>query len=208
MIAHLRLAFAEPLPGLAAQARLAPRPRPGWRPTLPPAARPAAGLLLLFDGARGPTIILTVRGGHLPHHGGQVSLPGGAVEPGESVEQAALREAQEEIGVEPSLVSVLGSLTPLHIPVSSFTLHPVVATCACRPPLQPTAGEVDSILEVPLLELADPSRLRRAVRWRDGRAYNVPFFELAEHQVWGATAMVLSEFLWMLGYPPDIAIHD
>ncbi len=199
----LRRVLAGPLPGLAAQATLAPRPRPGWQPTPPSDARPAAGLLLIFDAADGPAVVLTVRGGSLPHHGGQVSLPGGALEPGENVEQAALREAHEEIGVAPSLLQVLGPLTPLHIPVSGFTLHPLVATCCCRPPLHAAAGEVEKVLEVPVRTLADPACLRRATRWRDGGVWTVPFFDVGGHQVWGATAMVLAEFLWLIGHRPD-----
>ena len=87
------------LPGVEAQLRMAPQPRGGWKPGFAPdEARPAAALLLLFPVDTGAVVLLTKRSPDLPHHAGQVSLPGGAVDPGESIEDAALREAEEEVG--------------------------------------------------------------------------------------------------------------
>ncbi len=116
----------DPLPGAAAQQRFAPIPvRPGWAPDLTPdTARRAAVLLLLYPGATGPALPLTVRHPDLPHHAGQVSLPGGALDPGESPDAAALREATEEIGVAAGQVRLLGALSTLWIAVSNFVLTP------------------------------------------------------------------------------------
>jgi 8-oxo-dGTP pyrophosphatase MutT (NUDIX family) len=144
-------------------------------------------------------IVLTVRAGGL-RHGGQVSLPGGVVEPGETLEQAALREAHEEIALPLGPVRVLGALTPLDIPVSGFRLHPIVAVTETQPPLMPADGEVAGILEAAVDELLDPANLVRATRERDGIEYIVPAFRVCGHDIWGATAMVLAEFLALLGW--------
>jgi 8-oxo-dGTP pyrophosphatase MutT (NUDIX family) len=188
------------LPGVEAQQRMAPQPRGGWRPGFAPEdARPAAALLLLFPTNSEATMLLTKRASALPHHGGQVSLPGGAVDPGETIEGAALREAEEEVGLAPELISILGRLTPLHIPVSGFVLHPVVAFASTRPETAAEAGEVDRIIDVPVAHLLDPARHRRTVRVRDGIEFEMPYFDLDGEQVWGATAMVLAEFAAVLG---------
>ena len=200
-VERLRAAFPEPLPGFTAQTRLAPQPRREWPADFNPArVRHAAGLLLLFPIADRPHVVLTVRSDHLGRHGGQVSLPGGAIEPGETVEQAALREAFEEVGFSSRAVQVLGDLTPLDIPVSGFRLHPVVAAVAGRPQLYAADGEVARILEIPVAELAAPHALTSVDRVRDGRAMTIPLFRVAGEEIWGATAMVLAEFLALLGW--------
>lgn len=197
-------ALAGPLPGVKAQVRFAPRPRPGWRPGFGPGdSRPAAGLLLLFPVGGEAHILLTVRASHLPSHAGQVSLPGGAVEPGETIEAAALREAQEEVGLDPAPVRVLGRLTPLHIPVSGFMLHPVVGVTDAQPALQPADCEVERLLIVNLDELLDPARcLSRRVYREDRGEVEIPYIDVHGAELWGATAMILSEFLWLVAPDP------
>ncbi len=193
---RLRLALAGTLPGVEAQRRMAPIPRPGWLPgRSPEESRPAAALLLLFPAASPVHVLLTVRSNQLPSHAGQVSMPGGAVEKGESLEQAALREASEETGVDPAVVRVLGSLTPLHIPVSGFVLNTVVGVADARPAFRLAGTEVEQVVEPSLDALLDPDAVRRSPRLRDGLFQDVPYFAVDGVQVWGATAMVLAEFL-------------
>src|SRR5439155_27387675 len=178
------------LPGAAAHARMAPRPRYEWPAGLNAArARRAAGLLLVYPIDARPHLVLTVRSDGLGRHGGQVSLPGGVTEPGETFEQAALREAHEEVALSPAGVRVLGALTPLDIPVSGFRLHPIVASVDQRPDLRPSDGEVSRILEVPLAELIEPSTKVAVSRVRDGQEFIVPVFQIDGVEVWGATAM-------------------
>jgi 8-oxo-dGTP pyrophosphatase MutT (NUDIX family) len=188
------------LPGLDAQLRFAPTPpRSGWRPgDMPADARRAAVLVLLYPLDNDVAVPLTVRASGLARHAGQISLPGGAADEGETLAQAALRETSEEIGVDPATVRVLGELTPVHVLVSGFTLHPVVGVTDERPAFIAAPGEVDEIVEVPVADLRDASRIRRGTRVREGVAVEYPYFDLRGHQVWGATAMVLGEFITLL----------
>ena len=199
----LRVRLAETLPGVEAQMRFAPAPaRSGWKAGhFPEDARTAAALLLVYPGAGGPAVPLTVRASGLTRHAGQISLPGGARDPGETLAQTALREASEEVGIDPGRVQILGELTPVHVLVSGFTLHPVVGVSHERPAFRAAPGEVDEILEVSLELLQDASRIRRGTRLREGIAIEYPYFDLLGHQVWGATAMVLGEFITVIADP-------
>jgi 8-oxo-dGTP pyrophosphatase MutT (NUDIX family) len=196
----LRDRLAGTLPGIEAQLRFAPSPtRPGWQPGHFPAdSRQAAALVLIYPYRDSVAIPLTVRGHGLARHAGQISLPGGATDPGETLVDAALREASEEIGIDPTSVRVLGELTPVHVLVSGFTLHPVVGVTEEQPAFIAAPGEVEEILEISLDDLRDASRIHRGVRMREGLAIEYPYFDLLGHQVWGATAMILGEFICLL----------
>ena len=200
---RLRSAWQRPLPGLDAQLRMAPSPRLGWDPLkFPDGARDGAALLLVYPHDDTLHFTLTVRGTGLRNHTGQVSLPGGRVDEGETFEQAALRETEEEIGVDPRSVEVLGPLTPLHIPISGYILHPVVGFATMRPAFQRAEWEVARIIEAPVSMLSDARVVKREMRTRsvNGQSIevDVPFYDIDGEKVWGATAMVLAEFGAML----------
>jgi 8-oxo-dGTP pyrophosphatase MutT (NUDIX family) len=200
VIDRLATALIEPLPGAGAQSLMAPRPRRTWAPGLDPSRpRHAAGLLLVFPLDDLAHIVLTVRSEHVRHRG-QVSLPGGVIEPGETIQGAALREAHEEIALATDDVRVLGQLTPIDIPVSGFRLHPVVAALDRRPELFPADREVARIAEVPVAALLEAPSVAPQRIARDGSALDVPCFAVDNLVIWGATAMVLAEFLILLGW--------
>ena len=210
IISQLREALSGPLPGLAAQLQMAPNPRLGWDPLkFPEGARNGAALLLVYPHDDTLHFALTVRGSGLRNHTGQVSLPGGRVDEGESFEDAALREAEEEIGVGPRTVELLGRLTPLHIPVSGYILYPVIGFTSMRPAFQRAEWEVARIIEAPVSVLSDARVFKREMRRRsvNGQSIevDVPFYAIDGEKVWGATAMVLAEFaaLWNAALPPS-----
>jgi len=177
---------------------MAPTPRRVW-----PAGgrvRHAAGLLFLFPRSDRAHVVLTVRAETLGRHSGQVSLPGGVIEPGEAFEQAALREADEEISLPAADIEILGALSPIDIPVSGFRLHPVVGASDRAPALVPADGEVARILEVPVDALMARGAVILTEREREGSRITVPAFRVGDDEIWGATAMVLAEFLVMLGW--------
>jgi 8-oxo-dGTP pyrophosphatase MutT (NUDIX family) len=192
----LRRRIAEPLPGVAAQRRFTPSPwLADWSPDrLPDAARHAAALILLYPAAGGLVVPLTVRHRGLPQHAGQISLPGGAIDPGESAEAAALREAEEEIGVAADHVRLLGALSTLWVAVSNFVVHPFVGVTDDPPVFRLHPAEVEALVEAPLAGLRDPARLRWTRREHAGQHVRYPYFDVAGQVVWGATAMMLGEF--------------
>lgn len=197
------------LPGPAAQLRLAPTPRPGWEPgRLEDSARTGAGLVLLFpapagDEADAGHVLLTERTSRLPNHAGQISLPGGGVDADETIEEAALREAHEEVGIDAATVRLLGRLTPIYIPVSRFNLFPVVGVVERRPRWVEAPAEVARVLEPTPERLADPAHVRWERRQRPWGELDIPYLAYDGVQVWGATGMILAEFLTLVGLPPD-----
>jgi len=199
---RLERRLAEPLPGLPAQLAMAPRPRrTPANPFDPEQAMPAAVVAILFqdlaiDGL--PRLALTRRTDRVASHKGQICLPGGALDPGETPIAAALREVHEEIGVAPDRLRVVGRLTPVFISVSGFRMEPFVAVASERPPFRVAEEEVDALLEVALPTLLDPGRRAERVAPRDGVPVVIPYFSFDGLEVWGATAMVLAELASVL----------
>lgn len=194
--------LVQPLPGVMANSRFEPVPRHGRRYDLIPAeARPAAVLLLLYSHLGRWHLPLTLRPSTLPLHGGQVSLPGGAVEPGENSREAAVREFHEELGAAGHPIEILGRLSPIYVELSNFRVDPWVAVATGRPPMEINPTEVEQLLEVPLVHLTDPTNFGCHQRTRRGQPYSAPHFAWAEYQIWGATCMILGEFVTLLEEP-------
>ena len=154
--------------------------------------RPAAVLLPLVERSGGWHLVLTKRAGHLTNHPGQIALPGGRLDPGETHEQAALRESHEEIGIDPASVRLLGQL-PDHHTVTGFEMRPFVGVLSSVGPLAATSDEVSEVFDVPLDHILDPANYRIEGRLWQGtfrRFYTVP---VGPWYVWGATARILRQ---------------
>lgn len=183
----------------AYQRQMAPVARAIRRPdNLQGKARVGAVLLLLYPKEEQFYFVLTRRRDDLNSHAGQISFPGGRQDDGELLTQTALREAHEEVGIVPAEVKILGELTPIYIPPSDFEVHPFVGWHAAAPQFLPGEWEVAEILEVPLPHLFDPANRRQEPRDFNGYTLQIPYFAVGEHKVWGATAIMLSEFVGRL----------
>ncbi len=194
-LAQIRAALA--LPGFdaeAAQRLMAPRPRAMRRSERRAGSPRQASVLVLLYPLDGELAVVLVRRAAHPQdvHSGQIGLPGGAREPGETALQAAMREAREELGLrEP--VDVLGQLTQVYIPPSDFEVTPIVGHVALHPVWQPDAAEVVEVIECPLAWLLDDAR-KVVEEWPVGASsMHVPWYNIAGHKVWGATAIIFSE---------------
>ena len=157
-------------------------------------AIPSAVLILLFPNNNTFNFILTLRSKKVETHKGQISLPGGAQEQNESLEKTALRETEEEIGVSPETVELIGRLSTLYVPFSGFDIHPYVGWATEMPEINISVEEVDKIISVPVTELIDSNNLRIKNTGLRGIPVKMPYFNLKNEIVWGATSMILSEF--------------
>lgn len=184
--------------GEAAQKKMMPAFRANVRPPDREGEARLGGVLLLLycEGAQW-RLLLTRRRDDLSTHAGQISLPGGGQEGNESLLETALRETHEEVGAPPQRLTVLGRLTTLYISPSDYEVHPFVAWAdgGKRPSFRANPAEVADLLEADLASLLDPD----APRWETwtirGFQMDVPFYNVDGYKVWGATAMILSEFL-------------
>ncbi len=167
-----------------------------------PDARRAAVLILLFPSEEQVSTVFIERVEHInDKHSGQISFPGGSLEPGDSsVEDCALRESHEEIGVDPSSVNILGRLSPLYIPVSNYQVTPVIGMTNSTPSFFPEAREVSSILPVSVQTFTQPDVIKRMdMKVQAGITLkNVPYYNVKSRVIWGATAMIMSEFLQLI----------
>jgi 8-oxo-dGTP pyrophosphatase MutT (NUDIX family) len=163
----------------------------------------AAVLVAIFEEEGEARLILTRRSSGLRTHKGEVSFPGGRLDAGEGPADAALREAHEEVGLDPARVTTVGWIHPVMTMVSASLILPVIATVAERPQLMVSPVEVDRAFDVSLAELAEPGIFHEE-RWRipgrtipgtDDNAFAVRFFEVAGEMIWGATARMLYEFI-------------
>ncbi len=203
LIQLLPAALNGSLPGAEAHRTMAPYParmKPEMISVEGKKAREASTLVLLYpyQGSRESALVLTQRQPGLRDHSGQISLPGGSQDGNETAEETALREGWEEVGIPVKDPTILGRLSPIHIPPSGFSVFPVVASVDYVPPFKIQEAEVAALLEVPLSHLLDPATRQSSTRKTSGGLYEAPFFAVDGHEVWGATAMMLAEFVAVL----------
>jgi 8-oxo-dGTP pyrophosphatase MutT (NUDIX family) len=199
-----RPAAWEPGPGAPFVGRTTPsldtllgRVSPQSHPFAPafPGARHSAVLVALAPSGRGVEVLLTRRSMDMRTHRGEISFPGGRLDPGETASEAALREAHEEVGLDPALVTIEGELEHLNTIVSRSYIVPVIGRLAEPVDVQPASPEVDRVLWVPLSEFTRPDTYR-SERWGTPPTDRLlHFFELDDETVWGATASVIVQLL-------------
>ena len=155
---------------------------------------PAAVLILLYLADNEIYFFLTKRTNELKHHKGQISLPGGTQEGNEKLIDTALRETQEEISINKTSISIIGTITPLFVPVTGFMIYPFIGYSLYKLNPKPDPVEVATIFSVNISDLLNKEN--RTTEQRNIRGYDVqvPYFKLNDYQVWGATSMILSEF--------------
>jgi 8-oxo-dGTP pyrophosphatase MutT (NUDIX family) len=147
----------------------------------------------LFEDDEGQGLIFTERRADLRRHAGEISFPGGRRDhPSEELHVTALREAEEEIGLDPASVELIGALPPIGTFVTNYKVHPFVGLVPKRAPLDPNPAEVEAILHFHLETLRGAYGMRRLVR--RGVPFKTPTYEVERHLIWGATARILEEF--------------
>ena len=208
-INDLQKAFSMPLPGEMAHSRMSPDNRyPFDAPWPDPSqSRNSSVMIMLYRKDDEWFFPLIKRPSYDGVHSGQVCLPGGKWE---SIDQnawdAALRETNEETGItEP--IQKMGELTPLYIPYSNFMVYPQVGWLDGVPRFEPDAFEVESLIEAPLLAFFDPDNIKSFTYKVGQRDINAPFYDILNYRVWGATAMIISEFVEIIS-PNLSSLHS
>jgi 8-oxo-dGTP pyrophosphatase MutT (NUDIX family) len=176
--------------GLRSALAVDPHPRPASGDRL---AAVLAPLIELPE----PALVFTRRAADLSRHAGEISFPGGLQDPGESLRQTALREAREEIDLDPAAVEVVGALTPVHVRVSSILVVPFVGMVASPPALTRSVSEIDEVLTFPVRRLAEVESAMELAR-EDGVVWKGWAYELEGSLIWGATGAMLHDLLEVL----------
>lgn len=209
-VSSLKSEILKGLPGTDVQWHMASTDRIAKNYPLFPGedARVAAVLILLYPDNRSIHTVFMQRPDYPGIHGGQISFPGGKKEPeDESIIQTALRESQEETGTDPEDVIILGSLTPLFISVSNMLVTPVVGWSDQKPSFVHQPEEVQFLINAELKRLLDPSIIKSKPYEIRGEMMKIKYFDYDGHTIWGATAMILNEFLTIVsrgGLSPEV----
>jgi 8-oxo-dGTP pyrophosphatase MutT (NUDIX family) len=197
-IEALEARLAKPLPGLEAQMKMSGFNFSDGFYDLPENYRVACVMIVLFPKQKEWNFILIERtsSGVNDKHAGQLSLPGGKLDDtDDTLENCALRETYEEIGIHPSMIGILGSLTPLYVKVSNFFVHPFIGFTTEYPKFNLQYNEVARIFETPVSLLTDISqKIVSDIEVRNITLKNIPAYNIEGKNLWGATAMILSEF--------------
>ncbi len=197
-IHFLKLRLKQPLPGVDAQKRLAPDIRQLITDEPDKVNIQSSVLLLLFPDNGIWHIVLIKRSEYNGVHSGQIGFPGGKMMNGETELQTALRETAEEIGINPVKIKILGKITPLFIPVSKTLVNPFVGYMMQRPVFTPCKKEVDYVIELPVINLLQPNAVVVENLHIRGYSIKAPGYKTGNDFIWGATAMMLGEFVELL----------
>jgi 8-oxo-dGTP pyrophosphatase MutT (NUDIX family) len=205
-IQRLKHQLSLPLPGSKAQFLMAPSFRKSNTKTIINAK--AGVLLLLYLKDQEWTIVFMKRPDNTGLHSGQISFPGGKLDIKDTdLEQTALRETEEEIGIPPKKIIILGHLTKLHISVSGIEVYPFIGYINTSPTFKINPLEVQYLIEVKISELKKTSARKEKSYSNNQITQTIPYFSITEHEIWGATAMILNEFLIILDVVPLTLIH-
>lgn len=190
------------LPGEKAQLKMAPAIRDYFKPNIK--SRDAGVLILLYPKNENIHIAFIQRTEYDGPHSGQISFPGGKSEKSDNnIVETALRESYEEIGIIPERVKVIGKLTPLHIPVSNFMVYPIIGIHKETPNFKEDSNEVEKILEIRLIDLLNPENCTTKQFNYGEISFSAPIYCPNNITIWGATAMMLSEFLEIVKKNPS-----
>ena len=171
-------------------------------------ARRAAVLVPILQSSAGARVVYTLRTDGLRAHAGQVSFPGGSMDPEDaSLLETALREAEEEVDLRRDLIEVVGEMEDMYVPPSRFLVKPFVALLSPEAEMVLAPDEVEAIFSVPLKELMSPDSLRTEVWEREGRRIEVPLFAVGGHEIWGATAAMTANLLARLGWNANAVLR-
>ncbi len=204
LLKKLQKKLEEPLPGATSHEKMAVK---GRNPRFFN-KKPAKGsvLIILFPEKKDLSVILIKRADYSGPHSNQVSFPGGKMEEKDKEPvHTALREAYEETGIPHQKIEVLGRLTPLYIPVSNFTVNPFVGFVDHKPAFSPDPREVQYIITVSLSELLKEETVCKNKIELPGLKTDAPGYKIKREHVWGATAMIMAEFLDVIGSIPDFS---
>ncbi len=193
----IKKAVNSPKPGLKSQLIMVTDPRPGHKTyaEMKNKCKKAGVLVLFFPKKNELHLILTRRTEMVQYHPNQISFPGGQCELNENPLEAGLRETQEELGIPPEKIKILGELTPLYIPPSNYCIYPAVGILGKPPAYNLRVKEVAEVIEIPLVHLLDNKNIRKETWKLKNSEVKAPFHLYEKHKIWGATAMVLAELL-------------
>jgi 8-oxo-dGTP pyrophosphatase MutT (NUDIX family) len=202
---HIALLLKTNLPGKKSHLKMVP---PGRELTVSSRdidlVRYSSVLLLLFPMDGQVFTCLIKRNASMRHHPGQISFPGGRIEKGESPELTALREAQEEIGISPLDVQILGRLSELYVSVSRYTIFPYVGWIDYKPDFNLNEAEAEKILLLPVQKFHKEQEIRQTLMRTSLGVIQVPCYSFGGEIIWGATAMILTEFFDLIGEPSTL----
>jgi 8-oxo-dGTP pyrophosphatase MutT (NUDIX family) len=199
----LKAELSSTLPGVNAHLRLAPEIRVNDLKfgITPDHAIESAVLIILYPYKNRLYTVVILRNEYDGAHSGQISLPGGKSEESDiDFEHTALREAEEEIGIIPSQMEILGQLSRFYVRPSNFVINSYIAYCAQRPEFHPDATEVQRIIEIDIFnEINQDKIVNKTITFKNRMQVNAPGFEVGGEYMWGATAMIFSELIQILG---------